>query len=93
LLRRQTASPMPCSERLNAQGSQEGPPMWPFKRRPSEGRAKAEKALEEARKDLHKVERRGDEVSTIAGALKDIREQNGFGEALDRILNGDGGNQ
>lgn len=65
--------------------------MWPFKRRPSEGRTQAEEALREARKDLRRVERRGNEVRMVAGALKDIREVNGFGEALDRILNINGG--
>lgn len=62
--------------------------MWPFTRHPpnEEGQRKAEEALASARKDLRKVERRSDEVSTVAGALKDIRERNGFGEALEAIL-------
>lgn len=60
--------------------------MWFIKRRPSEGRAEAEQALKEARKDLRKVERRGTEVTNVVESLKELRERNHFGEALDAIL-------
>ena len=46
----------------------------------------AAEALEDARKNLKKVQSRGGEVSRVAKALKDIRDRNHFAEALEAII-------
>jgi hypothetical protein len=60
--------------------------MWLFKRSPSEGHVEAEAALKDARKNLRRIQRRDTEVKNVVDSLRDIRERNGFGEALEAIL-------
>jgi hypothetical protein len=43
-------------------------------------------ALKDAQRNLVKVQRRGNEVTKIAKALKDIRERNHFAEQLEEIV-------
>jgi hypothetical protein len=46
----------------------------------------AEKALEDAQKNLSEVQERGPEVSTVANALKDFRERNHIMEQFEEIF-------
>lgn len=57
--------------------------MWPFRRNDNE---EAKKALIDARKNLRRIQRRGDQVTQISDELKDLRERNGFGEQLEAIF-------
>lgn len=63
--------------------------MW-FRRRNSAG-VESEAALEDAKRNLREVQQRGREVSSVANALKDIREKNHFAEALEAIMVRHGG--
>lgn len=56
-----------------------------FRRRRS-GSDDAQKALEEATKNLHEVQKRGKEVSAISNALKEMRERNHFSEQMEEIF-------
>lgn len=55
-----------------------------FRRR--KGNADAQKALDDARKNLYKVQKRGSEVSRISNALKEIGERNHFAEQMEEII-------
>lgn len=48
--------------------------------------SESERALEEARKNLSKVQERGCEVSTVANALKDFREKNHIMEQFEELF-------
>lgn len=57
--------------------------MW-FRRRDKGEESAA--ALKDAKQNLRIVQKRGPEVSRVADALKDMRERNHFGEALQEII-------
>lgn len=65
--------------------------MW-FRRSDEERSVKNDKALEatkalnSAQEHLEKVKERGEEVSKIVDAVKEIRERNHFAEAMEAIL-------
>lgn len=46
----------------------------------------AQKALDEAREKLKEVRQRGQEVSAISSALREIRERNHFAEQMEEII-------
>lgn len=46
----------------------------------------AEKALEEAQRNLSEVQKRGPEVSQVSSALKGFRERNHFIEQMEDIF-------
>lgn len=56
-----------------------------FRRRKA-GSEDAQKALEEAKKNLHEVQKRGKEVSAISNALREMRERNHFSEQMEEIF-------
>lgn len=58
--------------------------MWPFRRDSNDDEAK--KALADARKNLRRVQRRGDQVTSVAESLRERRERNHFGEQLEAIF-------
>lgn len=58
--------------------------MWPFRRKSDDEEAR--KALADARKNLRRVQRRGEQVSSAADSLRDLRERNHFGEQLEAIF-------
>lgn len=62
--------------------------MWSFLRRlrRSDSKEEATKALLDAEKNLEHVQRRSQEVSEVADALREIRKRNHFAEALEEIL-------
>lgn len=57
-----------------------------FRRRKDNGLGEAERALSDAVENLEEVKSRGDEVSSISNALRDLREHNHFGEQLEEII-------
>lgn len=57
-----------------------------FRRRNKESAEKAQKALEDAKKNLREVQQRGTEVSAISNALREIRERNHFAEQMEEIF-------
>jgi hypothetical protein len=63
--------------------------VW-FRRQSKQG-VESEAALEDAQRNLREVQRRGREVSSVANALKEIRETNHFAEALEAIMIRHGG--
>jgi hypothetical protein len=46
----------------------------------------AQKALDEAKKNLKQVQERGSEVSRISNALREMRERNHFSEQMEEII-------
>ncbi|WNI15586.1 DUF7620 family protein [Actinacidiphila sp. ITFR-21] len=52
------------------------------------GQAAADAALVRAKWAKDEAEKRGPEVSEIAGRLRHLRERNGFAEMIDRALRG-----
>lgn len=46
----------------------------------------SEKALADAKRNLKRVQKRNEEVSEVADALKKIRERNHFAEELEAIV-------
>lgn len=64
--------------------------MFWFRHRNDAG-ADSEEALRDAQRNLREVKERSDEVSTVSNALRDIRVQNHFGEALQEIIVRHGG--
>lgn len=46
----------------------------------------AKKALDEARRNVKRVKQRSEEVSEVAGALKNIRERNHFADQLLELM-------
>lgn len=60
-------------------------------RRQNKNSVESEAALEDAKKNLRKVQNRGCEVSSVANALKEMREKNHFAEALEAIMGGQHG--
>lgn len=58
--------------------------MWPFRR--EDNGEEAKKALADARKNLRRVQRRGAQVTQASTSLKDLREENHFGEKLEEIF-------
>lgn len=64
--------------------------MW-FRRRNKDRGVESEAALEDAQRNLCEVQKRGREVSSVANALKEIREKNHFAEALEAIMVRHGG--
>lgn len=63
--------------------------MW-FRRRNRSG-VESEAALEDAQRNLREVQQRGREVTSVANALKEIRNKNHFAEALEAIMVRHGG--
>lgn len=55
-------------------------------RRQSRSSVESEEALEDAKKNLCEVQKRGTEVSNVANALKDIRERNHFAEQMEALI-------
>lgn len=55
-------------------------------RRRNKPSVESERALEDAKKNLCDVQKRGAEVSDVANALKDFRERNHIAEQLEEIL-------
>jgi hypothetical protein len=61
--------------------------MWFLRRRKTEKLiVEAAEALEDAKKNLNKVNRRGPEVRRVSGALRDFRERNHFIEEIESIF-------
>lgn len=58
--------------------------MW-FQRR-DRSSEESHKALRDAKKNLDRIENRGDEVSELAEAFKEFRARNHFAEQLEEII-------
>jgi hypothetical protein len=68
--------------------------LWSSRKRKEEAKqetAKAAEALNSAKRTLRAVEKRGEEVTRISQALRDLRERNGFAEVLEAIITSRGG--
>lgn len=63
----------------------QGGPVW-FRRRDKRRIKESKEALADANKSLREVQKRSDEVSYVANALKEIRERNHFAEQLEEIM-------
>lgn len=63
--------------------------MW-FRRRENKT-GEAAKALRDTRRHLRVIRAQAAEVEEVSNALKEIREQNHFAEAIEEILFGKGG--
>lgn len=57
--------------------------MWLFRR--SNDRHESDAALEDARRNLLQVQRRGSEVDKVSDALMELRQGNHFAEVLESI--------
>jgi len=60
--------------------------MWFLRRRLSKSSEEAGEALEDARKNLRRVKKRGEEVTKLSESLREIREQNHFAEQMEEII-------
>jgi hypothetical protein len=58
--------------------------MWLFRR--SNDRHESDAALEDAKRNLLQVQRRGSEVDRVSDALIEIRRRNHFAEHLEAIV-------
>lgn len=59
--------------------------MW-FLRNRTASADEAKSALEDAKKNLRKIQDRSCDVTKVANALKEIRERNHFAEQLEAII-------
>ena len=59
--------------------------MW-FRRRGSAAEEESQKALENAEIHHSRIKSRGQEVTQIAEALKELRQRNHFAEELEKIV-------
>lgn len=64
--------------------------MW-FRRRENKSGEEAKLALEDATKQLARVERRDSEVQKVVSAHKRLQDKNHFAEKLEEIILGIGG--
>lgn len=55
-------------------------------RRRKQATEDAQKALDQAREKLKEVRERGQEVSAISNALREMRERNHFAEQMEEII-------
>jgi hypothetical protein len=60
--------------------------MWFRRRKTEDSIVEASEALEDAEKNLKKVNRRGPEVQRVSDALKEFRERNHFIEEIESIF-------
>ena len=58
--------------------------LWPNKKKG--GRGPADEALDDANRNLREIEKRGQEVTQVANALRDFRERNHFAEGLEAMI-------
>lgn len=67
--------------------------MWPFTRSrkvpEQRGPSEAERAIEQAKAEVRRLEGQADEVHSLAEFLRERRKSNHFGEAIMQILRGD----
>lgn len=57
---------------------------FPWRSKGKDGDSEA--ALRDAQKNLRKVEKRGSEVTSVANALRELRERNHFAEQMEEII-------
>lgn len=60
--------------------------MWFQRRQGGKSGEEATEALKDAQENLREVQKRSEEVSQVARALKTLRERNHFAEQLEAVL-------
>jgi hypothetical protein len=59
--------------------------MW-FRRRDNDNGEESQKAVEDAEVHLNRIKSRSQEITRVAEALRELRQQNHFAEELEQIV-------
>lgn len=60
--------------------------MWFLRRPENKSGDEAEAALEDAKAKLQEVQNRGEEVTALSSAIRQIRQRNHFAETLEALI-------